>query len=113
MTLGEIIRYVDGVKPNAFAAEDKVVWLNELECELQADVFGQTEDFSIHAWEDDGEEEEMLLPPAWHKLYYTYLEARIDAANGEWNEYANAIQLYNTFRGEYERWYARSFVDEA
>lgn len=109
MKLGEIITYVDGVKPNAFSAEDKVLWLNELEYELQADVFGAVEDFTAHDWED--EEEEMLLPEAWHKLYYTYLEARILAAEGEWSEYQNAVQLYNAFRGEYERWYDRNFVD--
>ena len=112
MTLGEIITYVDGVKPNAFSPEDKVLWLNELEYELQADVFGQVEGFEAHTWEDDGQDEEMLLPEAWHKLYYTYLEARILAAEGEWSEYQNAVALYNAFRGEYERWYSRNFIDE-
>jgi len=112
MTLGEIIRYVDEVKPNAFSSEVKVVWLGELEYELQADVFGVTEDFASHTWENNGGDEQMLLPEAWHKVYYTYLEARILAAEGEWSEYQNAMQLYNAFRGEYERWYDRHSVDE-
>lgn len=111
MTLYEIIAFVDEVKPNAFSGEAKTVWLNELEYAIQANVHGKTAGFIAHDFADAADEE-MLLPEAFGKVYYTYLEARIDAANGEWNEYANAMQLYNGFMGEYERWYARNFVDE-
>lgn len=114
MTLGEIIRYTDRIKPNAFSAEEKIVWINELEHEIQADVFGvkDPDGFDSHGTAAGWEDEEMYIPEAFHRVYYTYLEARIEAANGEWSEYANAIQLYNAFRGEFERWYARNFVDE-
>ena len=112
MTLGEIIRHVDTVKPNAFSAEDKILWLNEVEFELQTDVLGVTEDFSSHGTEAGWESDEMLIPEAFHRVYTSYLTARIDAASSEWEEYANDIQLYNAFRGQYERWYARTYVDE-
>lgn len=111
MTLGEIIRHVDTVKPNAFSDEDKILWLNELEYEIQADVFGVTEDFDSHGTDVGWEEEEMYIPEAFHRVYYSYLEARIDAANGEWSEYGSSIGLYNAFRGQFERWYARNYVD--
>lgn len=110
MTIREIIEHVDRVKPNAFSDEDKLIWLNELEYAIQADVYGVTEDFDAHAIGDAGTDEP-LAPEAFHKLYYTYLEARIDAANGEWAEYDNAMALANGFLGEFERWYARNHID--
>lgn len=60
----------------------------------------------------DGCTEAMLVPAPYQKVYPAYLEARIDAANGEWNEYDNAMALCNGFLGEYQRWYARSFLDD-
>ena len=190
MTLGEIIELADRVSPNAFSAQDKTVWLNELEYTVQTDVFGQTEDLTEHVWsavrkgtvtltaagkllvpgpfranpggritlsgasgwvsgtltgvpvtaaeeteagqlltlasppaltEDisgeadlfyDGSGETMLAPAAWHRIYYAWLEARIDAENGEWDEYANAAQVFNAFMGQFQRWYARTYIDE-
>lgn len=60
----------------------------------------------------DGAAEPMVAPEMWEKIYYTYLEARIDAASGEWGEYANAMQLYNSFMSDYVRWYCRNFIDD-
>jgi len=61
--------------------------------------------------EYDGAGETMAAPEIWHKIYYTYLEARIDAQNSEWGLYANDITLHNHFMGEFQRWYARNYID--
>ena len=193
MTLREIIEYADNMRPNAFAPQDKVRWLNELELSVQVDVMGREEDPVVHSWSenwsgtglrfpdsgtviipaelhlnaggrlslegmtdyagneirvapvlaaarsggtttvtlaagtfrdtgadpetgtavltDAGQEEEMAAPVLWHKIYYTYLESRIDAQNSEWGMYANSITLYNQFAGEFMRWYARKYID--
>jgi hypothetical protein len=194
MNLGEIISHADNVKPNGFAPEDKVVWLNELENLIQADVLQiGADEHTDHVWSGtwsgtgitfpddatmvipgtlqarpggtvdieglttyaanngegipvvaasvsdgvttitaaagtfsatgeepeageavlnyDGFTETMLAPAIWHKIYYTYLEARIASANGEFGEYANTLQIYNAFMGEYVRWYARNNID--
>ena len=59
----------------------------------------------------DGCTAEMFAPEPYQKIYYTYLEARIDAAQGEWKEYDNTMQLFNGFLGEYQRWWARHYID--
>jgi len=59
----------------------------------------------------DGKTELMIAPFFWHKIYYSYLEARIASANGEFNEYANLLQIFNGFFGEFERWYDRTYID--
>lgn len=107
MTAAEIIEKVDGVKPNAYTDEDKLGWLNELEYAIQTDVYDLAEGFTAH----DSAEEDLLLGPEWGRLYTSWLEARIAAANGEFDEYANLMQIHNGFSGEFERWYARHHVD--
>lgn len=59
----------------------------------------------------DGSEEALLAPDGWEKIYVSYLVARIDAANTEYNVYANSLQLHNEFFGEFCRWYARTYID--
>lgn len=60
----------------------------------------------------DGGMEPMVAPEEWSKLYYTYLEARIAFANGEYSEYANILELYNQFMAEYMAWYSRNYIDK-
>lgn len=59
----------------------------------------------------DGREEEMVLPEQWHKVYYTYLLAQVEWNEAEYNAYANTMQMYNAYWGEYQRWYARNYID--
>ena len=51
MKLREIIEYVDGVMPNAFAPEEKTLWLNDLEYAIQTDILNRTEEITDHVWE--------------------------------------------------------------
>lgn len=107
MTIQEIIDYVDGVKPNAYDDEEKLQWINELERKIEITVYDKADDFTEH----ESTDEDTMLGAAWDDLYKAYLEARIASANGEFNEYANLIQIYNELAGEYQRWYCRHFVD--
>ena len=38
--------------------------------------------------------------------YAPYLEAKIDYANGEYEKYQNSMQMFNSFWGEFLRWFA-------
>ena len=38
MNIQKIIDYIDGIKPNPYTEEDKVMWLNEVEGVIQTDV---------------------------------------------------------------------------
>ena len=92
MDAEKIIQYVDEVKPNAFSSEVKMRWIEELTDMIRRECPGP-------------------VPEGWDKLYYSYLEARVDAANREWTEYANSLQIFNDFYDEYKIWWAREFVD--
>ena len=43
------------------------------------------------------------------KIYWAYLTAMIDFANGEYNKYQNTMQMFNSFFGEFMRWFALNY----
>lgn len=53
MTLKELIKFVDDIKPNAFSAAAKTMWVNEIEGKIQTDVFLMAiEDILQYTYED-------------------------------------------------------------
>ena len=111
MTLKEVIQFVDDIKPNSFTPEQKTVWINEIEGQIQMDVIMlDISELVTYKYPGPTETDPELLVPAPHsKLYYTYLTAMIDYANGEYNKYANTMQLFNNFMSEYIQWYSRTY----
>lgn len=106
MKLREVISYVDSIKPNSFPAEVKVQWINEVEGFVQTDVMLlDILEVSKYSYPEDMETELLVANPH-SKIYYTYLVAMVDFANGEYNKYANTLQMYNEFLNEYMIWYA-------
>jgi len=109
MRLGQVIEYVDGIKPNAFSPETKTAWLSECEGLVQTEVLLWapaeiiTYDYATHR------DAELLVAPPHDKLYWAYLTAMIDFANGEYDKYQNTMQLFNSHYGEFMRWFAQRY----
>ena len=108
-TLKEIIDGVDAEKPNAFDHDTKTRWLNEVEGRVQTDVFLIAPVDIIQYAFNENQNTPLLVDPPHDKLYYAYLAARIDFANGEYEKYQNTMQLYNEFFAEFVRWFARNY----
>ncbi len=45
------------------------------------------------------------MRPPHDKVYGAYLGAMVDFANGEYQKYENAMQLYNAYLAEFARWF--------
>lgn len=109
MTLKEVIDMVDDIKPNAFDENTKTMWINEVEGYVQTEVMLLSIDEIVqYDWATD-KNHELLVEPPHSKIYWTYLTAMIDFANGEYNKYQNTKQMYDTFMGEFMRWFARVY----
>lgn len=109
MTLKALIDFVDEIKPNAFSEDVKTAWVNEVEGFIQTDVFLlNVDDVIEYSYAEDKNKELLALPPH-SKVYWTYLNAMIDFANGEFNKYQNNMAMYNEFMGEYMRWFAQTY----
>lgn len=109
MTLFDVIKTVDDIKPNAFLNNTKTAWINEVEGLVQTEVLLLASSSIISYNFDSDSNTQLLVKPPHDKIYWTYLSAMIDFANGEYNKYQNSMQLFNTYFGEYMRWYALNY----
>lgn len=108
-TIQNVIDFVDEIKPNAFSNEVKTRWLNECEGLVQTEVFlFAPKEILVYRYEQH-KNTPLLVDPPHDKLYWTYLAAMVDFANGEYNKYQNSMQMFNSFFGEFMRWFATNY----
>lgn len=106
MKIREALAFVDSVKPNAYTDEQKLRWLNDCEGMVQTQVLlFAPHEIIVYSLPDD-ENVEMIVNKPHDKLYLSYLYAMIDYANGEYNKYANSMQMFNSDFSEFMRWFA-------
>lgn len=94
MIIAEIIERADTLRPNPFAAEEKIRWLSELDGKIAVDVFDD-EEFSGYDI-SDSESRELILEDRYSDVYLFYLCAMIDFFSRDYGEYNNSIALFNS-----------------
>lgn len=109
MTVQKAIRTADDMKPNAFSDETKTQWLNDVEGMVQTQVLlFAAEEIVTYDCETDMDAELLVQPPH-DKLYWSYLVAMIDFANGEYDRYQNTMQMFNAHFAEFTQWFADNY----
>ncbi len=106
MRIGDVISYVDRIKPNAFDTADKLLWLNEVEGLVQTEIMLLAVDDMVEYTPETDLSTELLLRTPHDKIYRSYLVAMIDLANGEYDRYANTVEVFNVQFAELSCWYA-------
>lgn len=111
MTVNEAISWADQVKPNAFPRSVKAEWLRRLDGSLALEVFllPKTELDWLERMREEAADYTLLVDPPYDDLYTLFLAAKIDAANGEYEKYANSSQLYNSRRGAFALWFCQTY----
>lgn len=112
MKLRELFDFVDGVKPNAFEDDAKLRWINELEGKIQSLIYHTPTEEIIAYKLPVNENKELLVPAPYDKVYWMWLCAMIDFANGEYDKYQNAMVMANDAYSEYAKWYMRNFHED-
>ena len=105
MTLKQVMDYIDDIKPNAFSDATKTQWLSECEGYIQTEILLLAGSETIVYDAEADRNTELLVRPPHDKVYGAYLGAMVDFANGEYQKYENAMQLYNAYLAEFARWF--------
>ena len=107
-TIQEIIARADENRPNSFSSATKMKWISDLDGKIAADVFlmGIEEIRLLEYKGEAGLQKEPLVSYPHDDIYDLWLEAKIDAGNGEYSRYQNDMQLYNESYGVFVRWFA-------
>lgn len=110
-TFREIIQRADENKPNAFSDRQKFTWLVTLDGRVAADVLLMDirEIRQLERKYPQDMDAEPLVSYPHQDIYDAWLEAKIDAANGEYDKYQNSMELYNAAYGDFVRWFASSY----
>lgn len=98
MTAWDAIRWIDEKKHNVYSAEDKLIWLGQVErmaYQLRQRC-GVQEDFREP--ELDGE---LSIPSPYDQLYLRWMEAQIDYTSQEYLKYNNAMAMFSALWQEY------------
>lgn len=97
MTVKECMEFVDDVKPNAFPPYAKIRWIGELEGKIANEIFLMAP-CELKQFAYTGAEAanfELLLDPPYDDLYISYLTAKVDSKNGEFNRLSTTAQAFN------------------
>lgn len=110
-TFREIIARVDETRPNAFSEKLKLRWLAALEGRVAADVFlmDAAQIRELEPKYPEGLDREPLVAYPHDDIYDTWLIAKIDEANREYNEYQNSMEYHNEHYIAFVKWFARTY----
>lgn len=99
MTLNDVLTKVNIEKSNSLPQEYKAEIVRELE-EVVYDYLGLDDNTPEFEWPED-KDAELYITGKYANVYISYLKARIDQINGQYDEYSNDLAQYNA---EWDDW---------
>ena len=109
MKIIDAISRLDALKFNTFSQSDKVKWLSKLDSMIKNNVIDAHEgaDAVTFTGYDDSTDlnTALLVPEPYDDMYLRWMEAQIDYHNKEYNDYNNAIIMFNTIFDAYKGYY--------
>ena len=109
MTIIEAINRLDSLKHNTYKQNDKIRWLSKLDLMVKKQIIDThegAEAISFNGYTEDTDiNTELLVPAPYDEVYLRWLEAQIDYHNGEYDNYSNAIIMFNTEFESYAAYY--------
>lgn len=112
MKLREVLDFVEKIKPgNPYDTETKIQWLNELEGDIQSHLLN-TAPQEIIQYTTEDMETTLLIPAPFDRVYWPWVAAMIDFANGEYSKYQNTLRLVNDAYDKYAKWFHRKFHED-
>ena len=113
MTIADVIRTVDRMKPNGFSWDQKVEWIAQLEGQIFEEIVSTHENpmhiGQPHIDKNVNPDHKLIAPFPHDKVYQFWLQSMIDLTNMEINKYNNTSTLFNnaymTFRDYWNRTY--------
>lgn len=114
MTISDAISTIDARKPNVFTNVDKILWLSQLDGQIYEEIMKTHEDCPSDPFlgydADTDQSKELLAKAPYDNLYISWLESRIDYANGEYAKYNNSNTTFTAELQAYRNHYNRTHM---
>ena len=95
MKLQQLIDYIDNVVPNVFDTAAKVEMINQIEAEIQQDVYLIATDDIVQYDAETDLQKELYLNPPFLDVYKNYMKAMLYREMGEYERYENEGAFFN------------------
>ena len=105
-TMNSVIEELEEVKPNVVPDEIKYKWLANLDGRISIEVFGQKE-ATVYTLPDDADKTLMVSAP-YDDIYVLYCSAMVDFYNREYENYNNAVMVFQESMGALKTWYIQN-----
>lgn len=103
-TMNQVIAHVDRVNPNVYTSEDKYEWMKTLDGLVAHEVLQEeAPDYQIPR----GADRELLVASPYDDIYRLYVSAMIYLHNREYEDYNNAVLVFQNRFEQYKAWYIR------
>jgi hypothetical protein len=142
MTINEVISLVDKYRPgNRFDNDLKTQWIYEVDSAIFDEYINpkallrrkpprltdaidplnlgnrphiryKRHGLGPYRYETDGDEN-TILPDRFSDVYVQYIKAKMDAEDGETDEYNNSVVLYQSAMDEFSGWFIRNYGSSA
>lgn len=101
MTTKKLVELLRELTPTEFSDSILLMWISNCENTILTDVLLASPEDCVELTELN--DEKLLVPHPWDKLYLPYMQAQVAHANGEYDHYGNYIALFNAYLEEYAR----------
>lgn len=106
MRLSEAIEQVKKEKPHSFSMDHCTVFINEVEASVQEYLGIPADEWKKYDWKEDGNAV-LIAPEPYSALYISWLKAKIDYANEEYESYATSQAQFEADFTEFKAWAVR------
>lgn len=115
ITIGEVLSLVDSIKPNTRTAEEKTLWLNNVDRMVYEEIIKVhegAEDVTFSGYDENTPQTQVLLIPKHYgtEIYRFFIEMQIDLANAEYSKYNTSMQLFQMAYNNYAQAYTREHM---
>ena len=114
MTIIDAITGIDELKANTYTQENKLRWLSTLDLTVKHEIIDTHEQEAPVEFEGYSAttpmDTELLIPAPYDEVYFRWLEAQIDYANGEYGRYNNSITMFNASYNAFANYYNRTHM---
>lgn len=110
MTLSELISVVDQLRPSHYDKDQVTGWVNEVESKAVREVINMAEggeDIFVPYLYDEHSENVLRIPDDHQDVYITYILAKMDFFNAEYDRYNADASLYEAAWQDYAADYRR------
>ncbi len=106
MTVKQLLDWGDSVRPNQLEKSVKVGFINDIESRILTEVFHQSMAW-FAPYDEDSDDETLLVDDPFSRLYQWYLAAMISAAAGNNQVFQYDMSLFQQAWKDYAAYFVR------